>query len=127
MKVLGANGLQYLITKLMGVDFIVEQGTNGIWKYRKWNSGTAECWAIDSSHTTGSSTTTNFSISLPAGLFSAKPVVNMTQGTASTVDSRVNYVNVTGTSPNFAIDCWIYSALTSKAVTLFIQVIGRWK
>ena len=26
------------------VDFIVEQGTSGIWAYRKWNSGIAECW-----------------------------------------------------------------------------------
>ena len=127
MKVLGANGLQYLITKLMGIDFIVEQGTNGIWTYRKWNSGVAECWCTDSSHSTGSSTTTNFSISLPSGLFTVKPVVVMSQGTAGTVDSRVNYVNVTGTSPNFNIDCWIYSSGTSKVVTLFIHSIGRWK
>lgn len=26
-------------------DYIVEQGTSGIWTYRKWNSGIAECWA----------------------------------------------------------------------------------
>lgn len=25
-------------------DFIVERGTSGIWTYRKWNSGIAECW-----------------------------------------------------------------------------------
>ena len=25
-------------------DFVVEQGTEGIWYYRKWNSGVAECW-----------------------------------------------------------------------------------
>ena len=27
-------------------DFVVEQGTSGIWTYRKWNSGVAECWGI---------------------------------------------------------------------------------
>jgi hypothetical protein len=27
-------------------DYIVEQGTSGIWTYRKWNSGVAECWGI---------------------------------------------------------------------------------
>lgn len=26
------------------VDFVVEQGTDGIWTYRKWYSGVAECW-----------------------------------------------------------------------------------
>ena len=32
------------ITKALSVDYIVEQGTSGIWTYRKWNSGIAECW-----------------------------------------------------------------------------------
>ena len=27
-------------------DYVVEQGTSGIWTYRKWNSGFAECWGI---------------------------------------------------------------------------------
>lgn len=37
--------------KLLGqpvADFIVEQGTSGIWTYRKWNSGIAECWGTTS-------------------------------------------------------------------------------
>ena len=25
-------------------DYVVEQGASGIWTYRKWNSGVAECW-----------------------------------------------------------------------------------
>lgn len=25
-------------------DFVVEEGASGIWTYRKWNSGLAECW-----------------------------------------------------------------------------------
>ena len=25
-------------------DFIIETGTSGIWTYRKWHSGIAECW-----------------------------------------------------------------------------------
>ena len=25
-------------------DYVVEQGTSGIWTYRKWNSGLSECW-----------------------------------------------------------------------------------
>lgn len=29
---------------LLKADYIVEQGTDGIWTYRKWNSGIAECW-----------------------------------------------------------------------------------
>lgn len=29
-------------------DYIIEQGTDGIWTYRKWNSGVAECWGTKS-------------------------------------------------------------------------------
>lgn len=32
------------ITVLQERDYIVEQGTSGIWTYRKWASGIAECW-----------------------------------------------------------------------------------
>ena len=32
------------LSDAVSVDFIVEQGTEGIWTYRKWNSGIAECW-----------------------------------------------------------------------------------
>ena len=33
-----------LVEDKVKVDYIVEQGTSGIWTYRKWNSGIAECW-----------------------------------------------------------------------------------
>lgn len=40
-------------------DYIVEQGTDGIWTYRKWASGIAECW--------GTTEPKNISISNPWG------------------------------------------------------------
>jgi hypothetical protein len=36
-------------------DFIIEQGVSGIWKYRKWHSGIAECWG--ETETTGAFST----------------------------------------------------------------------
>lgn len=27
-------------------DFVVEEGTSGIWSYRKWSNGDAECWGM---------------------------------------------------------------------------------
>ena len=32
------------VTGINAVDYIVEQGTDSGWTYRKWNSGYAECW-----------------------------------------------------------------------------------
>lgn len=36
----GADGEEIVGTAIS----IVEQGTSGIWTYRKWSDGTAECW-----------------------------------------------------------------------------------
>ena len=34
------------VDELQSRDYIVEQSTSGIWTYRKWNSGVAECWGV---------------------------------------------------------------------------------
>lgn len=48
------NDLTNILNEILpsqGADYVVEQGTSGIWTYRKWNSGIAECWGL---YTTGS-------------------------------------------------------------------------
>ena len=62
-------------------DYVVEQATSGIWTYRKWNSGIAECWGGSSSlHPTfGSSYGNGYYApavadnNFPAGLFTTAP------------------------------------------------------
>lgn len=60
-------------------DYVVEQGTSGIWTYRKWNSGLAECWgevtvntAIKDAIGSMYMAITNY-FSWPNALFSAPP------------------------------------------------------
>lgn len=43
--------------KKLETDYIVAEGTSGIWVYRKWASGVAECWGYESM--TSASLTTN--------------------------------------------------------------------
>lgn len=38
--------LQPITTNAGAVDYIVDEGVSGIWTYRKWNSGIAECWGF---------------------------------------------------------------------------------
>lgn len=40
-----------ILNKLIAhdVDYVVEEATSGIWTYRKWNSGIAECWGYTAS------------------------------------------------------------------------------
>lgn len=42
----GIKGILIKILEALSVDYIVEEGTDGIWTYRKWNSGIVECWGL---------------------------------------------------------------------------------
>ena len=36
--------IKTLLSKVLNTPLVIEQGTSGIWTYRKWSDGTAECW-----------------------------------------------------------------------------------
>lgn len=40
------DGWKTILDSNNTADYVVGQGTSGIWTYRKWNSGLAECWGI---------------------------------------------------------------------------------
>ena len=76
-------------------DWIVGQGTNGIWTWRKWQSGIAECWGD-----TGEITLTNYttagtflygyqtSVQFPTNLFVSKPFLRLTLYSGIFVNNR---------------------------------------
>ena len=44
--------LKFTLGKLLNTNLVVETGTEGMWTYRKWSDGTAECWGmVDQSFT----------------------------------------------------------------------------
>lgn len=63
-------------------DFIVDEGVSGIWTYRKWNSGIAECWgrfavlAVANTQWAGYYFANFGSISYPPNLFIEGPILN---------------------------------------------------
>lgn len=78
------NAIQDELIRLGGVgtsavaDYVVEQGTSGIWTYRKWNSGLSECFGgLSVSPTSPSSEGSLYfkgvGVSYPTGLFLEKP------------------------------------------------------
>lgn len=64
-----------------GADYITEEGTEGIWTYRVWNSGVAECWGTLEQTITGwttwgtlyEGTASTHTATYPNGLFSSAP------------------------------------------------------
>ena len=109
-------------------DYVVEQGTSGIWTYRKWSSGVAECWG--SYTTTGGSSTEGSlywkgtSTAYPSGLFIGTPIAEATlQGKwiggilssdSHSKDSFTGYV-------------WTAEDGSSHEFIIHIRATGRWK
>lgn len=109
-------------------DYVVEQGTSGIWTYRKWNSGIAEIWgffdqvAINSGY---------ISVAYPSGFaFTAEPTVNATAwyGSAEPRTAKVLFI----TTSNALDRCALYLreadwTLPTGTFSANVVAIGRWK
>lgn len=117
-------------------DVIIEEGTSGIWTYRKWASGTAECWggltwtitswtAWGSSYYSTASPVTDF----PSGLFIRAPLMT-TSGRTSNGDVITYWRSATtfskDTAPTFG---FIRPADGTDNITgyLYMHAIGTWK
>lgn len=105
-------------------DFVIEQGTSGIWIYRKWNSGIAECWGMGQ-HTAASSDFVSFQTNYPFA-FTAIPIVTVSGGAnGGWIKDRAPYLNTSSTT-GIAIT---YRNASSNSILsdLHIHVIGKWK
>ena len=109
------------ITKALSVDYIVEQGTSGIWTYRKWNSGIAECWGMQKK--TATATYQNFLMQYPSGLFSGVPIIVTSGGALGQVGAYGGYANA---YTKEIADLYVYTAGSSPA-WIYMYVIGKWK
>ena len=68
-----------LSANVADADYVTEEGTSGVWKYRKWNSGKIEAWGtIDFASASWSTWASpvkymDKTYSIPSGIFSATP------------------------------------------------------
>ena len=124
------NGLN--VRGISAADYVVEQGFEDIWTYRKWNSGIAECWGVWSGTLThytsvfGGYGYSTGDLDLPTNLFIEIPIV--------TYSGKINNGFVlTGTVTNASLTTStvrgyvIASASGEQTVTIYFRIIGRWK
>lgn len=113
-------------------DYVVEQGTSGNWKYRKWNSGISEAWygaSVTLSLTTAwgslyfSGSNTNFSI--PSGVFNSTPTVQTTVGNNS---HMMGMSLTTGTSAS-NVHGYIWASRSEANLSIMVRLycFGTWK
>lgn len=108
-------------------DYIVEQGTDGIWTYRKWNSGIAECWGYTEQALSTVSAGNEFTclgedIPLPNELFTAAPIPSVCSYAPRYCHCTVCEIH------NDKIQLY-YITLTAYEGTTrtFLRMIGKWK
>lgn len=106
-------------------DFVIEQGTSGIWTYRKWHSGMAECWKFTQIqiNVTTAAGSLYYSDLIPIQLPFAMTDVTFT-GSVGQLETLVNPGQPDAEHINFRVmRCTQHSYNTDIA----LLVKGRWK
>lgn len=130
--------LKELIAKLTNTPMVIEQGTSGIWTYRKWSNGTSECWGK-------ASATSSFAVwanpiyyattyiarqNFPTGLFTSIPSLNVSLISSSgsdgwIADDSTSTTNSTSTGRFYMLRVSSVSGTPTYTVSLY--AIGKWK
>lgn len=117
-------------------DYVVEQGTSGIWTYRKWNSGIVECWGTKTVSSIAVSTawgnvyygtaSAASGMTYPSGLFIAAPIaqINLRAAGGRFWSTHANDATATNVGTIYAIAPSSYS---SQTIVINIYSIGAWK
>lgn len=124
-----------------GADYVTEQSTSGIWTYRKWNSGLAECWGTTANRTVTSWTQWggiyygnpyNVRDSYPGGLFISAPNCQAQIGTNDGGDMFLVKGSGSGTEGTSTYTPAFYpargsSGSTGVTYTVSYYAVGKWK
>lgn len=110
------------------VDYIIDQGSNGTWYYRKWSSGLAECWTIGNKLLTGiiepiallGGYYTYAEINLPFTFTSVHTAI-----ASARLGTGVGSCCTTWSETHVAIHC--VGNQNSTAITFCCRVTGTWK
>lgn len=109
---------------------IIDSGTDGIWTYRKWSDGTAECWGVYTNTVSHYATAfggygySSGTVSFPQNLFQSAPV--------PTFSARIgDGFAVTGTQTNSltntsSIFYAVSSVSGSQTCYWYIYLVGKW-
>ena len=125
--------IQILNTRT-AIDYVVEQGKNGIWTYTKWASGKAECWGtsnvtIDATSAWGTALFYGSASQIPLPFkFTEAPFCQITceHGTSAQSVFVMSHGKATQTTTP---TCTVARATSSSNVNcnILYHVVGKWK
>ncbi len=110
-------------------DYIVEQGISGIWYYRKWNSGVAECWGRYSGTVNLSRYYMNayYSDTIDVALpftFTQTPLIQISGGSTSTINWAREFASQAHQASFIVIG---NEQQTGVTVYVNMSVNGKWR
>ena len=116
------------------IDYIVEKGTEGIWTWRKWNSGMAECWGVSTVTPTSWNAWGNLyesypymaSQNFPSGLFISTPHFNYDVVSKTATSGTESWYEVTNTKTPILIALRPNSAELNP-INYHMKATGKWK
>ena len=133
-KLITRDDLKAILDKILPsdqVDYVVEQGTSGIWTYRKWSSGKAELWGTWSGNLThyaqvfGGYAFYTDAIPYPNGFFLEKPNAQYT-GTIGSGFCLTGTILANSTKDH--ITCYgVGTSNGTQACIFYIYATGEWK
>ena len=114
-------------------DYVLDQGTSGIWTYRKWAGGVAECWGEVTVNTAITEKLGAMAFAItpyftwPSGLFSAAPK-NIYASSVTTAPLLPIARTAEGSSTRVRMYL-LYPEPYANAINWVISVhaIGKWK
>lgn len=116
-------------------DYVIEQGTSGVWKYRKWNSGVSECWttleksvgSCTQNPTTGLYVSaTQFKQRYPTGLFQSTDNAQCTLE-KNKVSGILNTTACGNVYETPTVRVMAISDINNQNARINFYTIGRWK
>ena len=128
----GAINTQSLKINNIEIDYIVSQGTSGIWTYRKWNSGLAECWLESDLSLTGTTPVAYMNGSAYYSYATVDLPFTFKTSPSSVAGGRLGtgmgFVNVANQSGYSKVTVYVTGNQESSAITIHaMMVTGRWK
>jgi hypothetical protein len=119
-----------------GIDTLVARGTDGIWTYEKWASGTAKCWGVHTQSNVDINAawgnlyeSKGYAVDLPSGLFVDTPIFHiLLTGTGVQSSGTMMETYSLGTKNQSPHICAIRpNTTTLDTLRTSIYAIGRWK
>lgn len=115
---------------LRNLPSIVEQGTYGVWTYRKWSDGTAECWCKFSVTLTSNAQALGGysyyrSIGFPPSFFTEPPIINYSAyiDNAFALTGTLTVAHTKDDTNLYAIS----NVNGTKNTAWYVFAIGKWK